>query len=323
MQDQAWFCGSRSCCSLILLALSLVCTICNDQSGMLIWARCSQVGWTPDDQVIFDDLWGRAVPGNKPSIAAPSILVWNKVDLVAPATSELQSQSPLHTANPSEPCQSSTANAASSSVQEGSAEDVAAAQYRGPQCKKEHHVTSQTAIGAMSSPSNGFPAQPQDLSSAGDAQQAQPKTPTSWLNAGNADSRSGSDAVQSSPGNPAGLGSSAATPTAADVTASATQRASQASSQSTSDLSVAPEAVVTGSSDQSASGDQVSAVHGIPNSCADAFAACVETCATTGLGLDALSAALLQLSDAPSLAAGSLCCICHCLLAKPMHDLCT
>ncbi|KAL0039327.1 hypothetical protein WJX79_003589 [Trebouxia sp. C0005] len=63
----------------------------------------AQVGWTPDDQVIFDHLWGRAVPGNKPAIAAPLILVWNKVDLVAPAASELQFQSPLHTAFPPEP----------------------------------------------------------------------------------------------------------------------------------------------------------------------------------------------------------------------------
>ncbi len=290
---------------------------------MLIWARCSQVGWTPDDQVIFDHLWGRAVPGNKPAISAASILVWNKVDLVALAASELQSQSLLHTASSAETRESSTASAASSSMQDGSDGNVAATQYRGPQSKEQQHFISQTAIGALSSPSNGFSAEPQDLSSAGDAQEAQPKTPTSWLNASNADSRPGSDAVQSSPDNLAGLGSSAATPTAADVTASATQRASQASSQSLSDPSVAPEAVVTVSSNQSASGDQVSAVHGIPSSCADAFAACVETCATTGLGLDALSAALLQLSDAPSLAAGSSCCICRCLLAKVVHDMCT
>jgi len=245
------------------------------------------------------------------------------VDLVAPAGSEVQSESPLHTAFPPEPRQSSTANAASSSVQGGSDRNLAAAEYRGLHSKEQHHVTSQTAIGALSSPSNGFSAQPQDLSSAGDAQEAQPKAPTAWANASNADSRPGGDAVQSSPDNPAGLHLLAATPTAADVTASATQHASQASSQSSSDISVAPEAVVTVSSNQSASGDQVSAVHGIPSSCADAFAACVETCATTGLGLDALSAALLQLSDAPSLAAGSSCCICRCLLAKVVHDMCT
>lgn len=287
---------------------------------MLMWARCSQVGWTPDDQVIFDHLWGRAVPGNKPAISAKSILVWNKVDLVAPAASALRSQSPLHTHFPAETGRSSTANTASSSMQDGSDEDVAAAQYRGPQSKKQHHVTSQTATGALSTPSNSFSAaQSQDLGRAGDAEpnsEAQPMTPTSWLNASNADSRPGSDAVQSSPDNPAGLGSSAATPTAADVTAFATQHANQASSQSSSDLSVAPDAVVTGSSNQSKPGDQVSAVHGIPSSCTDAFAASVETCATTGLGLDALSAALLQLSDAPSLAAGSSCCICLCLLAN-------
>ncbi len=144
--------------------------------------------------------------------------------------------------------------------------------------------------------------------------------PTTWLNASNADSRPGSNTVESSPDNPAGLGSSAATPTAADITTSATQHASQASSQSTS---VAPETMLTGSSNQSVSGSQVSAVHGIPSSCADAFAACVETCATTGLGLDALSAALLQLSDAPSLAAGSSYCICHRLLAKLVLNMCT
>ena len=287
---------------------------------MLIWARCSQVGWTPDDQVIFDHLWGRAVPGNKPAIAAPSILVWNKVDLAAPAASEPHSQSPLHTAFSAETCQSSTANLASNSTQDGSDGGIAAAQHRGPQSKEQHHVTSQTATGALSTPSNSFSAQPQELSSAGDAQEAQPKTTTSWLNASNADSRPGSDAVQSRPDKPAGLGSLAATPTAANVTVAATQRASQASSQSTSDLS---ETVLTSSSNQSASGDEVSAVHGIPSSCADAFAACVETCATTGLGLQALSAALLQLSDAPNLAAGSPCCTCHCLLAKVVLNMCT
>ena len=46
--------------------------------------------------------------------------------------------------------------------------------------------------------------------------------------------------------------------------------------------------------------------YSLPSSCADSFAACVETCATSGLGLDALSAVLLELSNAPSLAAGQL-----------------
>lgn len=266
----------------------------------------AQVGWTPDDQVIFDHLWGRAVPGNKPGISAPSILVWNKVDLVAKAASELHSPGPMHTAFSAETGQSSTANAASNSLQDGSDGDVAAARYRGPQSKKQHLVTSQTAIDALSSPSNGFSAQHQGLSRAGYAQpnsEAQPKAPTAWANASNADSRPGSDTVQSSPDNLAGLGSPAAIPTAADVTVSATQHASQASSQCTPGL---PESVLTSSSNQSASGDQVPNVPGIPSNCADAFAACVETCATTGLGLDALSAALLQLSDAPSLAAGGV-----------------
>jgi len=294
---------------------------------MLIWARCLQVGWTADDQVIFDHLWGRAVPGNKPAIAAPSILVWNKVDLVAPAASEPHSQSPLHTTFSAETRQSSTATAASSSMQDGSDGDVAAARYRGPHSVEQQHIASQTAVGVLSTPRSGFSARPEDLSSAGDAQpnsEAQPKAPTAWFNASNADSRPGSETVESSLDNLAGLISlAAATPTAADVTASATQRASQASSQSTSDLSAAPETVLTSSSNQSASGDQVSAVPEIPSSCADAFAACVKTCATTGLGLDALSAALLQLSDAPSLAAGSPCCICHRLLPKVVLNVCT
>ena len=43
-----------------------------------------QVGWTEDDQTIFDHLWGRTEPGSTPSISAPSILVWNKVDLAVP-----------------------------------------------------------------------------------------------------------------------------------------------------------------------------------------------------------------------------------------------
>ena len=111
--------------------------MCPGQSDMLTWARCSQVGWTPDDQVIFDHLWGRAVPGNKPAISAPSILVWNKVDLVAKAASELHSQGPMHTAFSAETGQSSTANAASNSLQDGSDGDVAAARYRGPQSKKQ------------------------------------------------------------------------------------------------------------------------------------------------------------------------------------------
>ena len=46
---------------------------------------------------------------------------------------------------------------------------------------------------------------------------------------------------------------------------------------------------------------------GLPSSCAGCFSAWVETCATTGLGLDALSTALLELANAPSLASGTFC----------------
>ena len=45
---------------------------------------------------------------------------------------------------------------------------------------------------------------------------------------------------------------------------------------------------------------------GIPSDCSGCFTACVETCATSGLGLDALNAALLELANAPSLASGQL-----------------
>lgn len=50
----------------------------------------------------------------------------------------------------------------------------------------------------------------------------------------------------------------------------------------------------------------VAAAYNVPESCQQSFAACVETCAVPGQGLDALSAALLQLADAPSLAAGGV-----------------
>ena len=46
---------------------------------------------------------------------------------------------------------------------------------------------------------------------------------------------------------------------------------------------------------------------GLPSSCAGCFSAYVETCATTGLGLDALETALLELANTPSLASGALC----------------
>ena len=45
----------------------------------------------------------------------------------------------------------------------------------------------------------------------------------------------------------------------------------------------------------------------MPTTCAACFSASVETCATTGLGLDALSSALLELANAPSLASGPVC----------------
>ena len=59
---------------------------------------------------------------------------------------------------------------------------------------------------------------------------------------------------------------------------------------------------------------------GMPSGCVGCFLACVETCATTGLGLDALNAALLELTNAPSLASGSLLCLCLQRLVSRKHS---
>ena len=105
-----------------------------------------------------------------------------------------------------------------------------------------------------------------------------------------------------------------AIPTAAAV-AAATQATSAVSSsvkaaRDSNDTSLSASSDAMHSEEELAGlsvGSRGRAAAGLPSSCAGCFSACVETCATTGLGLDALNTALLELANASSLASGALC----------------
>lgn len=189
---------------------------------------CLQAGWTADDQTIFDHLWGRAAEGSSPAITAPSILVWNKVDLTTPhpplpAPSSLPQQPVTSRVMAATPSASITPNAAG---EQSNMHNQAVA--------NERSVHTTEAGDAAAKPSSSSPSSPPSFS---------------------------------------------------------------ASSLRDSQLPLQPSP-----STQS----QVAALE-LPSSCVGCFSACVETCATTGLGLDALNTALLDLAQAPSLASGGLC----------------
>ena len=205
---------------------------------------------------------------------------------------------------------------------------TAAADNASPsQSPTQQNFRSPTSTGVAEASSNdqGLSAQCEDTCGPSDAQiqpQAQQQAHPALSTTGSADTRpdtpnAETGAVTLTNQRPSGL-----VGPAAGLTASATDRASQAISPPSSDPPTVLESVSgSSSSSQVGSARQHDAVHRLPSSCAGSFAACVETCATSGLGLDALSAALLQLSDAPSLAAGSTamsvaaCTVCSCCLS--------
>ena len=301
----------------------------------LIRDICVQVGWPADDQVIVDHLWGRALSGNKPGITAPSILVWNKVDLTASAAPTPQMPSPQQHSQASAAAQSSTdytpsdgkANLPlSSDVSDRSVTAAAdnAFDSQSPTQQNFHSPTS-TSVSHACSSGQGSPAWCEDTCGPIDAQthpQAQQQAYTASSTAGSADTspdtlNAEASALTLPKQRPSGLVATAAAPAA-----SAADRAGQVVSPSSPDPPAAcGSASGSSSSSQFGSARQHDAVYGLPSSCAGSFAACVETCATSGLGLDALSAALLRLSDAPSLAAGStavsvaICTVCSCCLS--------
>ena len=98
--------------------------------------------------------------------------------------------------------------------------------------------------------------------------------------------------------------------TAAAAAASSTVSSLVEAAHDSSDTSLSASSDAMHSDEEQAGlfvGSRSQAALGLPSSCASRFSACVETCATTGLGLDALSTALLELANAPSLASGTFC----------------
>ena len=104
----------------------------------------------------------------------------------------------------------------------------------------------------------------------------------------------------------AGIPATAATATAAASTVISSVEATHESNKTS--LSASSEAM---HSDEEQAGLLVGSrgqdALGLPSSCAGCFSAWVETCAMTGLGLDALSTALLELADGHSLALTTFC----------------
>ena len=278
---------------------------------------CLQVGWTPDDQVIYDHLWGRAVPGGKPSITAPSILVCNKVDL---ATSRTQATTPIRSCQPRTVATFSVARPASNSNarqlstdtsnQARSANSVSQQPTANQQPVGSHSFTADTSpstssdrhdLSAQCEVSDGAISSPRQHDAEDRVLAGTPTVPTA------ATRQSTANAEAAPPGlcDPPGSSQSGVQDTAAVAAASAVFANEHASLARTpaSKLS-APPSLGSSSSTQEEAARDLSIAYGLPSSYSASFAACVETCAVSGLGLGTLSTALLQLSNAPSLAAG-------------------
>ena len=303
---------------------------------MTKWCEWLQAGWTADDQTIFDHLWGRAVPGSSPAISAPSILVWNKADLAilhSPFASPAPPQqvpvssftAPSSAANN---CAPTAAGARDDMLHQQAAPDQSsayAAQASGPSSSSPSFSSSSSPCASFSSSSSS--------SSPDGSQPAPPLQPGSTRQSdahahGQRCLDLDSQAQQSGPGSAKNTSNSALNASfvtaETGIQATAAAAAAAAAAASTPSSSVEPVHDSNGtplsascdamhSSEEQAGlsvGDRDQAPVGLPSSCATCFAACVETCATTGLGLDALSTALLELTNAPSLASGKFCMRC-------------
>ena len=298
-----------------------------------------QVGWTADDQVIFDNLWGKGLAGNRPAVTGLSILVWNKIDLASSPWHQSRNQAPpvptqaviLDQGGTGRTAPSSSPRAASSADFVSQSAAGAAASYQSLSEHPNSQPSSQSSTGSRSQHLPTQHGEPRDATRVADSQ-PEPRTqasgqpvspdtapaggrpstppvvtdelslqdPVSLMSAGVAGSAAG-DAGSRSPGSamPAEVGPGGSS--------------SSSSSDNSDNSSVG--------NMQPGVGENGCRAYGLPARCVEAFAACVETCATSGLGLDALSAALLKLSDAPNLAAGKLpsgtCMKSHVLCQRP------
>ena len=287
---------------------------------------CWQAGWTADDQTIFDHLWGRAVPGSSPAISAPSILVWNKVDLTSPQTPHATPNAPQQTedstANRDAASGSDAGDASLSAAQQSKAAHQQASTGHGNLQEEEdaHAISRDNSVGPASSLSASQAASLRQQGSVqhSSAQEQQPQGSESQM-------RQYSESLRPKreQASPQGTASSSLNTLAArtqpDIEATATAAAAAAVTASGTPLLTANErsgslTSASTSIDEMHCHDQEAALAadgarqavplGIPTDCSGCFAASVQTCATSGLGLDVLSAALLQLANAPSLASG-------------------
>lgn len=275
-----------------------------------------QAGWKSDDQTIFDHFWGRAVAGSSPAIKAPSILVWNKVDLTTAHTPPL--------AAPPQPQQQLTAGSAKAATL--SPCDTTNSSRQGSNMLHQQAVPDESSVhaaeatGAAAGPLSRFPSSPPS-SPGGNHPPLQPGTSKQSYKHSHRQTPLSSDSSE-----PRYVLGSAQDAYARDATFSTAQAGSEATSSAAAsavsssadgghDSHNTPSPAPTSSDDMSSYDQQPGLsdksrarlrAMGLPSSCVGCFAACVETCATSGLGLDALNAALLDLVEAPSLASGLL-----------------
>lgn len=287
------------------------------QADVAILVLDAQAGWTSDDQTIFDHLWGRAVAGSSPAITAPSILVWNKVDLTTPHTPPLAPpplpQQQLIAGSGAKAATPSACNTTNTSTLESNVLHQQAV-------SRESTVHAAEAASAVAGPPSSFPSsspsapggshpplQPgtSRLSQAHSHRQTAPSSdsiePRNVL--GSAQDFSARDAISST----AQTGTEATSSAAASAVSSSADVGRDSHNTTptapTSSNNIRNHDQQAGLCDDNRA--QLEAM-GLPSSCVGCFAACLETCATSGLGLDALNAALLDLVDAPSLASGGV-----------------
>lgn len=286
------------------------------QADVAILVLDAQAGWKSDDQTIFDHFWGRAVAGSSPAIKAPSILVWNKVDLTTAHTPPL--------AAPPQPQQQLTAGSAKAATL--SPCDTTNSSRQGSNMLHQQAVPDESSVhaaeatGAAAGPLSRFPSSPPS-SPGGNHPPLQPGTSKQSYKHSHRQTPLSSDSSE-----PRYVLGSAQDAYARDATFSTAQAGSEATSSAAAsavsssadgghDSHNTPSPAPTSSDDMSSYDQQPGLsdksrarlrAMGLPSSCVGCFAACVETCATSGLGLDALNAALLDLVEAPSLASGGV-----------------